>query len=149
MSFTNNPTARAVLNQVVHDPRYPNVMHVPTISWPQISLVTLALAGFGLSSFAYLTGTIPLGMAMFINLITVYISFTPLHFDLRPKHLGVVDPDIAHPHSLARSFRKLVIGTIAVNSRHGPINPATVTGIPMPWLKETTNLISDTGIRHL
>lgn len=79
MSFTNNPTARAVLNQVVHDPRYPNVMHVPTISWPQISLVTLALAGFGLSSFAYLTGTIPLGMAMFINLITVYISFTPLH----------------------------------------------------------------------
>lgn len=79
MSFTNNTTARAVLNQIVHDPRYADVMAVPKWSAPQIMLSSLALGGFTLSCIAYLNGSIPLLLAMLINLAAVYIAFTPLH----------------------------------------------------------------------
>lgn len=79
MSFTNNTTARAVLNQIVHDPRYAEVMAVPKWSAPQLMLSALSLGGFTLSCIAYLNGAIPLALAMLVNLAAVYVAFTPLH----------------------------------------------------------------------
>lgn len=79
MSMTRNPVARDVLNQIVMDPRYPDVMHVPVFSIPQIVLAGGALALFGASTAGYMTGQLPLLAAMFCNLIAVYLAFTPLH----------------------------------------------------------------------
>lgn len=79
MSMTRNPVARDVLNQIVMDPQYPDVMHVPVFSIPQIVLAGGALALFGASTAGYMTGQFPLLAAMFCNLIAVYLAFTPLH----------------------------------------------------------------------
>jgi len=79
MSYTSNPTARAVLNKIVHDPRYSDVMHIPLVSIPQFILVAFSLGSFSLSCIAYLNGAIPLGLAILINVVAVYVSFTPMH----------------------------------------------------------------------
>lgn len=70
---------RDVLNQVVKDPRYAEVMRVPVFSVLQIALVFLALGMFGLATWGYLAGYVPLWLAMPANLASVYIAFTPLH----------------------------------------------------------------------
>lgn len=79
MAMTQNPAAREVLNQVVKDPRYADVMRIPLLAWQQFSLVAASLGLFGLATWGYLTGQIPLWLAMPVNLLAVYIAFTPLH----------------------------------------------------------------------
>ena len=79
MAMTRNPDVRDVLNQVVKDPRYAEVMRVPLFSVPQLALVFLSLGLFGLESWGYITGQVPLWLAMPANLLAVYIAFTPLH----------------------------------------------------------------------
>jgi ferredoxin-NADP reductase/fatty acid desaturase len=79
MAITKNPEMRDVLNQVVKDPRYAEVMRVPVFSVPQVALVFLALGLFGLATWGYMAGQIPIWLAMLANLISVYIAFTPLH----------------------------------------------------------------------
>ena len=54
MTMTRNPSAREVLNQIVMDPRYAEVMRVPVFSAPQILLAVGSLALFGLSSWGYM-----------------------------------------------------------------------------------------------
>ncbi len=65
MAMTRNPDVRDVLNQVVNDPRYAEVMRVPVISPPQIVLAMTALGLFAGSTLAYLNGMLPLWVAMF------------------------------------------------------------------------------------
>lgn len=79
MVMTRNPDARDVLNQIVNDPRYAEVMRVPVISLPQVSLTILALAVFAGATIAALNGLIPIWAAVIFNIIAVYIAFTPLH----------------------------------------------------------------------
>ncbi|MEZ5749023.1 MAG: hypothetical protein R3D83_03780 [Caenibius sp.] len=61
MAMTRNPDVRDVLNQVVKDPRYAEVMRVPLFSVPQLALVFLSLGLFGLASWGYITGQIRSG----------------------------------------------------------------------------------------
>ncbi|WP_374413835.1 fatty acid desaturase [Novosphingobium colocasiae] len=79
MVMTRNPTAREVLNQIVLDPRYAEVMRVPTFSFPQISLAVISLGTFALATIGAIQGVIPVWAAMLLNLVAVYIAFTPLH----------------------------------------------------------------------
>ena len=79
MAMTRNPDVRDVLNQVVNDPRYAEVMRVPVISPPQIALAMTALGLFAGATLAYLHGMVPLWVAMSGNLVAVYLAFTPLH----------------------------------------------------------------------
>lgn len=79
MAMTQNPAAREVLNQVVKDPRYAEVMRIPFLAWQQFALVLLSLGMFGLATWGYLTGQVPLWVAMPVNLLAVYLAFTPLH----------------------------------------------------------------------
>lgn len=51
----------------------------PKIAWPTIMLLVAAFAIFGLSTFAYVAGTLPLFWAILINAIAAYMSFTPAH----------------------------------------------------------------------
>lgn len=79
MVMTRNPQAREVLNQIVLDPRYAQVMRVPTFSFPQIALAVISLGMFALATIAALDGTIPVWAAMVLNFVAVYLAFTPLH----------------------------------------------------------------------
>ena len=79
MTVTANPAVREVLNQVVNDPAYRDVAKVPLLSAPQLVLAALALGIFGLSCFGYLAGWLPLAAAIPLNVLAVYISFTPTH----------------------------------------------------------------------
>ncbi|MGI9288235.1 MAG: fatty acid desaturase, partial [Pseudomonadales bacterium] len=51
----------------------------PKIAWPTIMLLVAAFAIFGLSTFAYVEGALPLFWAILINATAAYISFTPAH----------------------------------------------------------------------
>lgn len=79
MAMTRNPAVRDVLNQVVKDPRYADVMRVPLLAVQQAALVVLALGAFGLGVWGYMSGHLPLWGAMLFNLGAVYLAFTPLH----------------------------------------------------------------------
>ena len=79
MALTRNLEAREVLNQIVGDPRYADVMRVPLISMPQIILSATALGMFGVATAGAVAGVIPMWAAMICNLIAVYLAFTPLH----------------------------------------------------------------------
>ena len=79
MALTRNPAARDVLNQIVNDPRYQEVMRVPLFSAPQIVLSLTALGLFAIATAAALAHVIPLWMAMACNFVAVYFAFTPLH----------------------------------------------------------------------
>ena len=99
MTLTRNLDARDVLNQIVNDPRYAEVMRVPVFSGPQILLASVALALFGFSTAAAIAHTIPLWLAMVCNLISVYLAFTPLH-------------DASHRAVSSNSFLNDLIGII-------------------------------------
>ena len=51
----------------------------PSVAWPTVLLLVAAYALFGLSSYAYLQGTLPLFWAIVLNTIATYVSFTPAH----------------------------------------------------------------------
>lgn len=51
----------------------------PDIAWPTIILLLSAYAIFGLSSYAYVHGALPLIAAISLNAIAAYLSFTPAH----------------------------------------------------------------------
>ena len=79
MAMTRNPDVREVLNLIVNDSRYEDVMRVPLISISELGLVVLALGTFGTSTWAYFMGYIPMWAAMILNMVGVYFAFTPLH----------------------------------------------------------------------
>ena len=79
MALTRNPAARDVLNQIVNDPRYQEVMRVPLFSGPQIILSSVSLGLFGLATVGAVQHVIPMWVAMICNLVAVYLAFTPLH----------------------------------------------------------------------
>jgi vanillate O-demethylase ferredoxin subunit len=79
MTITANPSVRQVLAQVTRDPRYPEVARKPVLSWPHLAVVVGAYAAFGLSTWTYLSHTIPWWLMLLINQAAIYASFTPLH----------------------------------------------------------------------
>ena len=79
MAMTANPVSRDVLAQIVKDPRYPEAMRIPFLAFQQLSLVLLSIGLFLGSSYAYLQGMIPVWAAIPINIVAVYIAFTPMH----------------------------------------------------------------------
>lgn len=79
MALTRNLEAREVLNQIVGDPRYAEVMRVPLFSAPQLILSGAALGIFGAATAGAVMHIIPMWAAMLCNLLSVYLAFTPLH----------------------------------------------------------------------
>ncbi len=51
----------------------------PRIAWPTVMVLAAAYGIFGLSTFAYVEGYLPLGWAILLNTIAAYLSFTPAH----------------------------------------------------------------------
>lgn len=111
MSMTRNPAARDVLNQIVMDPRYAEVTRVPVFSIPQIMLSGVAFGLFALATVGYLGGSVPLWLAMLVNIVAVYLAFTPLH-------------DASHRAVSKNGFLNDLIGTV--------IGQLLLPGINMP-----------------
>ncbi len=51
----------------------------PDTAWPTVWLLVAAFAIFGLSTYAYVEGLLPLFWAISFNTIAAYMSFTPAH----------------------------------------------------------------------
>jgi vanillate O-demethylase ferredoxin subunit len=79
MTITANPSVRQVLAQAVQDPRYAAVARKPVLSWPHLGLVGLAYGVFGLTTWGWAAGHVPLVAMLILNQFAMYVSFTPLH----------------------------------------------------------------------
>jgi len=79
MAVTRNPAVREVLSQVVSDPDYGHVSHVPLFAWQQIMLIVLAYGGTALGIIGYLQWGFPLWVTYPIMVFSMFIGFTPLH----------------------------------------------------------------------
>jgi len=51
----------------------------PEMAWPTVFLLVGAYIIFGVSTFAYVQGVLPLGWSILLNTIAAYMSFTPAH----------------------------------------------------------------------
>lgn len=79
MSVTRNPAVREILNQVVSDPDYADVAHVPVLAWQQLALIALAYAGTAIGIIGYLQWGFPLWVSYPIMIYCMFVGFTPLH----------------------------------------------------------------------
>jgi len=79
MALAATASTRDVLQQVVRDPRFRPLMEIPVFDAVPIALIVGAYTAFGISSYLYLQGDLPLLAALAINAIAIYVAFTPLH----------------------------------------------------------------------
>lgn len=101
MSITsNNLKVREVIHQVVKDPAYREVSHIPLISLHQIALILIAyigvLGGIALSLYAEMS----LWIVYPIMIFCFYTAFTPLH-------------DATHRAVSSNNFLNDLLGTIS------------------------------------
>lgn len=117
MSITaNNLKVREVMNQVVNDPAYKEVSHIPLFSFPQISLILIAYIGVIGGMILYLYGGVSLWIVYPIMIFCFYTAFTPLHdathravssHPLLNDILGTISGFILFPMSNAVGYRYL------------------------------------------
>lgn len=77
ISFQAGP--REILEAVVQEPKFQALTQIPVFAAMEIGLVAAAFGLFGLSSYLYLLGQLPLLAMWVVNGIAVYMAFTPLH----------------------------------------------------------------------
>src|SRR5688572_24172384 len=53
--------------------------HVGFVAWPTLAVFAGVITTYGLASWAGWTGRIPLAVALVINTLAAYASFTPVH----------------------------------------------------------------------
>ena len=73
-------TTNTVVPDQIDDPQiFKALARKPKIAWPTILLLVAAFVIFGLSTYAYVTGSLSLFWAIALNTIASYMSFTPAH----------------------------------------------------------------------
>jgi fatty acid desaturase len=73
-------SAKTLLHDQTDDPiSFEALTRRPGIAWPTLVLLVVSYAIFGLSTFAYVQGTLSLFWAILFNTIAAYLSFTPAH----------------------------------------------------------------------
>jgi beta-carotene hydroxylase len=78
--------------------------HTPDIAWPTVALAFGCLGLLAVSSWLALTGTIPLALAMVLNTVAMYATYTPVHDG---SHSAIA------PRSKKLRWLNVVIGTMA------------------------------------
>jgi len=58
---------------------FKKLIQKPRIAWPTVMLLISAFGIFGMSTFAYIAGALPLGWAMLMNSIASYMAFPVAH----------------------------------------------------------------------
>ena len=68
------------MNDQVDDPiLFKTLIQKPAIAWPTVMLLIAAFVIFGVSTFAYVEGILPLFWAMLINSVASYMAFPVAH----------------------------------------------------------------------
>jgi vanillate O-demethylase ferredoxin subunit len=60
-------------------PKLTDAFTMPVVAWPTILIYFVSFAGFGLSSYAFLTGLLSAFLTVPISAFFIFWSFTPLH----------------------------------------------------------------------
>ena len=79
MGFSFTSSTKAVLEQVVREPRFRTLTTIPLFAPMEIGLIVAAFGLFGTSSYLYLGGDLPWFVMTALNSLAIYASFTPLH----------------------------------------------------------------------
>ena len=79
MGFSFAAGTREVLEQVVREPRFRALTTLPVFAWQEIALILGAYLLFGVGTWAWLQGYLPLPAMWLVNGFAIYVSFTPLH----------------------------------------------------------------------
>lgn len=73
-------TTKTLPSDQIDDPElFKALARKPNIAWPTIALLVAAFVIFGLSTSAYVAGSLSLFWAITLNTIASYMSFTPAH----------------------------------------------------------------------
>jgi len=117
MSITsNNLKVREVINQVVNDPEYKSVSHIPLISFHQLALILITYVGVFGGMAMYIYGGVSLWIVYPIMIFGFYTAFTPLHDsthravssnNLLNDILGTLSSTVLFPLSNALGYRYL------------------------------------------
>jgi len=71
---------KSAINEKADDPElFKSLIQKPSVAWPTITLLVAAYVIFGVSTFAFFKGALPLGWAMLINSIASYMAFPVAH----------------------------------------------------------------------
>jgi vanillate O-demethylase ferredoxin subunit len=70
---------RALISEIKGDPELAEAFTMPTVAWPTIAILLISFAGFGMSTYAYLTGALSPFITIPLSGFFVFWSFTPLH----------------------------------------------------------------------
>ena len=68
-----------IINQIRNAPELTQSFDMPTIAWPTIIILFVSYIGFGLSSYALLSGLLSPFITVPISAFCIFWSFTPLH----------------------------------------------------------------------
>ncbi len=74
-----NRNQRALINEIKKTPELAQAFTMPIIAWPTVVIYFLSFIGFGLSTYALLTGMLSAFITVPISAFFVFWSFTPLH----------------------------------------------------------------------
>ena len=58
---------------------FKKLMKKPKLAWPTVTLLGAAFVIFGVSTYAHITGRLPLGWAIFFNAVASYMAFPAAH----------------------------------------------------------------------
>ena len=70
---------RALINEIKASPELAVAFSMPTLAWPTVAIYFISFIGFGLSTYAYLTGALSVFITVPLSAFFVFWSFTPLH----------------------------------------------------------------------
>ena len=70
---------RDIIKQVRNAPELTEAFTMPTIAWPTIAIFSISYIGFGLSTYALLSGLLSPFITVPLSAFFVFWSFTPLH----------------------------------------------------------------------
>ena len=74
-----NKAQRSLINEIKSAPELARSFTVPVLAWPTVLIYFISFIGFGLSTYAFLTGMLSPFITVPISAFFVFWSFTPLH----------------------------------------------------------------------
>lgn len=70
---------RDIIKDIRNTPQLSKAFEMPVVAWPTVAIYFISFIGFGLSTYALMTGMLSPFITVPISAIFVFWSFTPLH----------------------------------------------------------------------
>lgn len=80
MTETTYPESdRRVIERIVSAPGFKDILTLPTLAWQEIVIIVACYTALATSSLLCAMGFLPYVLALLINVMAIYATFTPLH----------------------------------------------------------------------